>query len=70
MDTIAIDASQGAATGIWLACSNDDAVIGKGSGGGYWDRMSRRASNVDVMSRDQKDRFWVRWEADAGVQWR
>ncbi|KAL9132542.1 MAG: hypothetical protein Q9175_006287 [Cornicularia normoerica] len=67
---VAVDASQGAATGVWLASTNDEAVVGPGMGGGYWDRMSRRLSNVDMMSREQVERFWVRWEADAGVEWR
>ena len=67
---LATDVSQGAATGVYLACSDDEAVVGKGAGGGYWDRMTRRISNIDMMSKDLVERFWVRWEADAGVQWR
>ena len=69
-NTLSTDVSQGAATGVWLACTNDKAVIGEGMGGGYWDRMTRRASKVDMMSRETVERFWVRWEADAGVEWR
>ena len=67
---IGLDASQGAATGLWLASTDDEAVIGEGMGGGYWDRMTRRVSNADMMSDDLLERFWVRWEADAGVEWR
>ncbi len=68
--TLAVDVSQGAATGVWLACTNDEAVIGEGMGGRYWDRMTRRVSKVDMMSKETVERFWVRWEADAGVEWR
>lgn len=64
------DVSQGAATGVWLACTDDEGVVGKGMGGGYWDRMTRRLSKVDMMSKDALERFWVRWEADAGLEWR
>ena len=68
--TLAMDVSQGAATGVWLACTNDEAVIGEGMGGRYWDRMTRRVSKIDMMSKETVERFWVRWEADAGVEWR
>lgn len=67
---LALDVSQGAATGVWLASTEDEVVVGDGMGGGYWDRMTRRVSNVDMMSKDMVERFWVRWEADAGVEWR
>ena len=67
---VAIDTRQGAATGVWLATTDDEVVVGKGVEGGYWDWMSRRVSRVDMMSRELVERFWVRWEADAGVEWR
>lgn len=67
---VATDVSQGAATGVWLASTNDEAVVGKGMGGGYWDRMTRKMSKVDVTSKDTLERLWVRWEADARVEWR
>ena len=67
---LATDVSQGAATGVYLACSNDEAVVGEGAGGAYWDRMTRRISNIDMMSKAEVERFWVRWEADVGVEWR
>ena len=67
---LATDVSQGAATGVYLACSNDEAVVGEGAGGGYWHRMTRRISNIDMMNKDEVERFWVRWERDAGVEWR
>ena len=67
---IGLDASQGAVTGVWLASTRDEAVVGEGMGGGYWDRMSRWLSSIDAFSKEDLERFWVRWEADAGVQWR
>lgn len=67
---LAVDVTQGAATGVWLAGTNDNTVVGEGMGGGYWDRMTRRVSNVDMMDKEIVERFWVRWEADAGVEWR
>lgn len=69
VSALAVDVSQGAATGVWLASTDDEEVIGKGMGGGYWDRMTRRVSSVDMMSEEMVERFWVRWEADAGVEW-
>ena len=68
--TVAIDTRQAAATGLWLATTDDEVVTGEGVEGGYWDWMSRRVSTVDMMSRELVVRFWVRWEADAGVEWR
>ena len=67
---LATDVSQGAATAVWLATTNDEAVIGEGMGGGYWDRMTRRVTKVHLMSRERLEQFWIRWEADAGVSWR
>ena len=70
MGSLGLDASQGAVTGVWLASTKDEAVVGEGMGGGYWDRMSRWLSTIDAFSKEELERFWVRWEADAGVQWR
>ena len=70
VDVLALDAAQGAATGVWLASTKDETVVGEGMGGGYWDRMTRRLSSIDKMSKDNVERFWVRWEADAGITWR
>ena len=67
---LATDVSQGAATGLWLGTTEDEAVAGKGNGGGYWDRMTRRISKADLMSPEFLERLWIRWEADAGVKWR
>ena len=70
MGMLGLDASQGAVTGVWLASTKDESVVGEGMGGGYWDRMSRWTSSIDAFSKEDLERFWVRWEADAGVQWR
>ena len=67
---LATDVSQGAATGVWLATTRDEAVAGEGMGGGYWERMTRRATSVDLMGTEMLERFWIRWEADAGILWR
>ena len=67
---LATDVSQGAATGVWLATTQDEAVVGEGMGGGYWERMTRRATTVDLMGTEMLERFWIRWEADAGISWR
>ena len=61
---------QGALTGVWLASTHDAEVVGQGRGGGYWDRLTRRVSKMDLLSQEMLDRLWVRWEADAGVEWR
>ena len=68
--SLATNVSWGAATGVWLATTEDEAVTGEGMGGGYWDRMTRRAAKVDLMSTEQLERFWIRWEADAGIVWK
>lgn len=67
---LATDPGQGAATGHWLATTRDEAVVGAGNGGGYWERMTRRVSKGDVMESETVERLWVRWEADAGIEWR
>lgn len=61
------DVAQGAATGVWLATTRDEAVA---MGGGYWENMTRRATTVDRMSMEMLERFWIRWEADARISWR
>ncbi|MCJ1280614.1 hypothetical protein MMC21_008443 [Puttea exsequens] len=66
----ATDVSVGAATGVWLATTEDEGVVGVGKGGGYWDRMTRRVARVDVLDGEAVERLWVRWEADAGIEWR
>ena len=67
---LATHVGQGAATGVWLGVTQDEDVGGGGKGSGYWDRMSRMVSKVDIMDRETVERLWIRWEADAGVEWR
>ena len=67
---LATNISQGAATGIWLATTKNEAVAGEGMGGGYWERMTKRVATVDLMSKDELKRFWIRWEADANTLWK
>ena len=67
---LATHVAQGAATGVWLATTQDEDVAGEGKGGAYWDRMTRRVSKVDVMDWETVERLWIRWEADAGIEWR
>ncbi len=66
----ATSVQQGALTGVWLASTNDPDVIGEGKTGAYWDRMTRRISKTDLLSQETLDRMWIRWEADAGIEWR
>lgn len=66
---IVTDVSEGAATGSWLASTNDDQVVGLGMGGGYWERMVRRTGNADMYGSDMLDRLWTRWQADADIKW-
>ena len=70
MPVLAVEAGQGAATGLWLASTEEKSVVGERKGGGYWDRMTRRLSSVDIMRKEDVERFWIRWEADAGIEWR
>lgn len=67
---IATHISEGAATGTWLASTDDVQVVGEGVGGSYWDRMVKRMSTADLFGRDLLDRLWARWEADASIEWR
>lgn len=68
--TLATPVQQGALTGSWLASTDNVEVVGEGKSGAYWDRMTRRVSKVDLLSQDTLDRMWLRWEADAGIEWR
>lgn len=62
--------SSGAATGLWLATTDDEAVASPDNGAHYWSRMSRRMCSADLLSEDTLRRLWQRWEADAGIEWR
>lgn len=65
---IAIDASEGAKTGAWLATWGDE--LGRNEqGGAFWDWMKRRTSLVDLMDEQRKTDEWRMWERDASVVW-
>jgi hypothetical protein len=59
---VATPVEQGAATGVWLASSDE---VG---GCCYWERMGMRTSSADLMSEETLERLWGRWSADAGLQ--
>lgn len=69
---IAVDTDEGAKTGAWLASSGEDV-----EGGGYWERMTRRTSLIDLLNGAMGDAAfkrgckeqWKGWERDAGVDW-
>ena len=67
---LATETDQGAATGLWIATTNNESVVGPGKGGGYWSRMSRRMCKADLVGDEVKRRLWTRWEGDSGVEWR
>lgn len=67
---LATDVDQGAATGLWLASTDDEAVAGTGNGGRYWDRMQAKSCSADLLDEGLLAKLWQRWEADAGVEWR
>ena len=67
---VATPVQQGALTGVWLASTTDTEVVGEEKGGAYWDRMTRRLAKTDLLDQETLDRLWIRWEADAGVEWR
>ena len=67
---LALDVSQGAATAVWLAGTQDKTVVGAGNGGACWLRMSRQVSKIDLLDQATLERLWLRWEADSGVEWR
>lgn len=67
---LATPVTEGSATGTWLAMTQDEDVVGAGKGGDFWDRMTRRTSPIDVMSRKRLERYWQRWCADGDVQWK
>ena len=66
----ATDVSQGAATAVWLAGTQENEVVGVGHGGDHWLRMTRRLSTADMMHQNALERLWLRWEADCGIEWR
>ncbi|KAM0695557.1 hypothetical protein Q7P36_005917 [Cladosporium allicinum] len=66
---LSIPVDQGAATGLWLATTDDARVVGKGCGGQYWDRCTRRSTQVDLLSQGTLKRMWQLWELDTGAKW-
>lgn len=83
---IATPVQQGAAGGVWLATVSENEIRSAGAnrrvlmrgrtnitGGGYWDRCSRRTTLVDVESQilgtGRLERCWDLWEKDAGLSW-
>jgi NAD(P)-dependent dehydrogenase (short-subunit alcohol dehydrogenase family) len=66
---LCIPPDQGAATGLWLATTDDVDVVGRGSGGQYWDRCVKRSTMVDVLPQGMLERMWQLWEVDTGAKW-
>ncbi|KAK3679221.1 hypothetical protein LTR78_000782 [Recurvomyces mirabilis] len=64
---MATPVEQGAATGLWLATCDDVEVL---AGGGFWDRMVKRMSLVDVVSGETLEKVWACWERDGDVVWK
>ena len=66
---LCIPPEQGAATGLWLATTDDADVVGQGRGGGYWDRCVKRSTSVDTLPPGMLERMWQLWEVDTGAKW-
>ncbi|GAB7323988.1 hypothetical protein MBLNU13_g07394t1 [Cladosporium sp. NU13] len=66
---ICIPVDEGAATGLWLATTDDERIVGEGKGGECWDRCVRRSTAADVLSEKTLARMWEQWEIDAGAEW-
>lgn len=66
---LATPIEQGAATGLWLATTDDPAVIGQGGGGGYWERLTLRTTTVDWRGGKSMQRLWDAWCRDSGASW-
>lgn len=60
---------QGAAPGLWLATTEDEKVVGKGNGGAYWERCTRRRTKLDVLPESALNQMWKIWERDTGAEW-
>ena len=60
---------QGAAPGLWLATTTDENVVGKGNGGAYWERCTRRRTKLDVLPESALTKMWKIWERDTGAAW-
>ncbi|PNS14517.1 hypothetical protein CAC42_3803 [Sphaceloma murrayae] len=66
---LALPVDQGAATGLWLATTLDQNVVGQGMGGAYWDRCVRRKTSADMLSKETLDAAWRIWESDSDANW-
>jgi NAD(P)-dependent dehydrogenase (short-subunit alcohol dehydrogenase family) len=66
---ICIPVDEGAATGLWLATTDDQRVVSEGKGGECWDRCVKRSTAADVLSERTLERMWKQWEIDAGAEW-
>lgn len=66
---LCIPADQGAATGLWLATTDDADVVGPGKGGEYWDRCVRRSTRVGTLEPGVLEKMWRVWEVDTGAEW-
>ena len=66
---ICIPVDEGAATGLWLATTDDERVVGEGRGGECWDRCVKRSTAADVLSEKTLARMWKQWEIDVGAEW-
>jgi NAD(P)-dependent dehydrogenase (short-subunit alcohol dehydrogenase family) len=67
--SICIPVDEGAATGLWLATTDDERIVGQGKGGECWDRCVKRSTAADVLSEKTLARMWKQWEVDAGAEW-
>jgi NAD(P)-dependent dehydrogenase (short-subunit alcohol dehydrogenase family) len=67
---LCIPVDQGAATGVWLATTDDTHVVGQGRGGQYWDRCVKRSTMVDILPQGMLERMWQLWEVDTGAEWK
>ena len=67
--SICIPVDEGAATGLWLATTGDERVVGEGRGGECWDRCVKRSTAADVLSARTLERMWKQWEIDSGAEW-
>jgi NAD(P)-dependent dehydrogenase (short-subunit alcohol dehydrogenase family) len=67
---ICVPVEEGAKTGLWLATTEDERVVGEGKGGECWDRCVRRSTAVDVLGSEVLERMWRVWEEDTGAEWK
>lgn len=66
---IAVPTDEGAQTGVWLATWGDEISRIEERAGGFWERMQRRTSVVDLMDEKRRTKEWEAWESDAAITW-